>query len=183
MSTQYRVPVLEQFSFQPPIISQVLSAAPVGVKGNRYIVGPAVASGDPWVGQEKNIAWYDGVAWKFDVPTAGWRTFDLNINKFFTYVGGAWILQGEGDMYKSVYDTNDNGIVDKAEATDDGVSGNYTSAATIATMAINSHVQNTDQYLDFGGANQVSAAEAKEAYDRRGTYDAQLKCILFNLNP
>jgi len=86
-------------------------------------------------------------------------------------------------MYKSVYDINNNGIVDKAEATDDGVSGNYTSAATIAGLAANSHVQNTDQYLDFGGLNQISAAQAKEAYDRRGTYDVQLQCILFNLNP
>jgi hypothetical protein len=183
MSTPYRVPVLEHFSFQPPIINQTLSAAPAAVKGDRYIVGPAVASGDPWFGQSKSIAWYDGAAWKFDVPSAGWRTFDLAIAKFYTYVAGSWILQGEGDMYKSVYDTNDNGIVDKAEAVDDGISGHHTSAATIATMAINSHVQNTDQYLDFGGANQVSAAQAKEAYDRRGDYDAQLQCIIFNLNP
>lgn len=31
----------------------------------------------------------------------------------------------------------------------------------------NDHVQNTDTFLDFGGANQISAAQAKEAYDQR----------------
>ena len=43
------------------------------------------------------------------------------------------------------------------------------------------HMQNTDQYLDQGGANEISAAQAKTAYDRRGSYDTDLKVILFEL--
>jgi len=44
------------------------------------------------------------------------------------------------------------------------------------------HTQNTDQYLDQGGANEISAAQVKEAYDRRGVYDADLGCILMEFD-
>lgn len=55
-----------------------------------------------------------------------------------------------GDMLKSVYDTNANNIVDKAEALNDGT-------------------------------NNVTTVQAKEAYDRRASYDTGYECLMFTV--
>jgi len=57
---------------------------------------------------------------------------------------------GVGDMLKSVYDTDDDGIVDKAESIDDGA------------------------------GNSASAADIKDAVDKRHslTYDADYSCYI-----
>ncbi|HPU44057.1 MAG TPA: hypothetical protein PLS98_07570, partial [Dictyoglomaceae bacterium] len=68
---------------------------------------------------------------------------------------------GSGDMLKSVYDTDDDGVVDKAEAIDNGT---YSATAQEIKDAVDKkHSQNTDTYLNQGGANEVSASEIKEA--------------------
>ena len=68
---------------------------------------------------------------------------------------------GSGDMLKSVYDTDNDGIVDKAESIDDGT---YSATAQDIKDAVDKkHTQNTDTYLDYGGSNQVSASEVKNA--------------------
>ena len=133
---QYRVPVLEQYEYQQAVFDKDISTPPVSpVKGDRYIV--ATGGTGAWAGQDGNIAWYDGAAWKFDVSVAGWQAWVNDEAKQYSYSGTAWL------------------------------------AAT--------HTQGTDQYLDFGGPNQVSAAQTREAYDKRGNFDAALKVILFNL--
>ena len=140
MATQYRVPVLEQFDWQPKVKNFSTATPPVSpVKGDRYVV--AAGGTGAWVGKDGQIAWYDGAAWKFDVPVEGWVVYDDSVaglaSGYMFYTGTAW--------------------------------------------AALSHEKNKDQYLDFGGANQVSAAQAKAAYDQRGEYDSGLKAILFNL--
>jgi len=76
-------------------------------------------------------------------------------------VGANWRVIG-GDMRKSVYDTDEDGIVDEAEAINDGV--NYATAEDIVDGLALTHTQNTDTKLDEGGANEVSAAQTKTAY-------------------
>jgi hypothetical protein len=181
MST-YRIPVEETFSFQRPVLDKDLETAPGGPsKGQRYIV--KVAGGGWSGGAAKDIAWYDGAAWQFDTPAAGWLTWVVDEAKFYVFRGGVWALleEGNGDMLKSVYDIDDNGIVDKAETVDDGTSGNSSTAAEVRDAVDNSHIQGTDQGLDTGGGNAVTAAEAKEAFDSRGIYDVDLGCILMDL--
>ena len=82
-------------------------------------------------------------------------TYNKDTESIYLYDGAAWgelpSGTGDGDMTKAVYDTDDNGIVDKAESLDD----------------------------DEG--NVVTAAEAKEAYDRRGSFDSDLGCILMTI--
>lgn len=174
---QYRVPVLEQFSWQPTVASTLNTPPGSPVKGDRYLVG-TVPTG-AWVGKASNIAWYDGAAWQFDAPAAGWTVYNVALAYNLTYGGSTW-TQVEGDMTKAVYDTNANGIVDKSENVDDGA-GNASTAAQVKNAVTKAHTQGTDQYLDQGGANQISAAQAKEAYSREGSYDSGLKVILFNL--
>ncbi len=178
MSTQYRVPVLEQYAYQQAVINSTTSTPPGSpVKGDRYIV-KATGTG-AWTGKDNNIAWYDGAAWQFDIPAAGWTAWDNAQATQLYFTGSAW-THATADMTKAVYDTNNNGIVDKAENVDDGA-GNATTAAQVKTAYTQSHVQGTDQALDTGGPNEITAAHAKEAYDKRGNYESSLKVILFNL--
>lgn len=192
---KYRVPVLENYVYQPTVKDKDLTSPPGSpVKGDRYIVGGS-ADGD-WAGKDGNIAWFDGSVWKFDAPMKGMLTYIEDESVFYVY-GTAWTLLfeelGLGDMLKSVYDTDADGIVDKAETIDDGA-GNSATAADVKdavdkkhahsnkaildvievafTSALKTsyddavtkaHTQNTDTILDEGGANEVSAADIKSA--------------------
>ena len=87
---------------------------------------------------------------------------------------------GSGDMLKDVYDIDKNGIVNKAESVDDGTGNSKTASEIkehiestsdphhtksdidIADAITKKHTQNTDQYLDFGGINQISAETLKK---------------------
>jgi hypothetical protein len=146
MSNPYRIPVLEQYEFQPAILDKDLSTPPISpVKGDRYIVGGG-AVGD-WAGKDKNIAWYDGAIWKFDAPKVGTLTYVVDENKFYQYNGSAWVILfeelGLGDMLKSTYDVNANNIVDKAESIDDGA-GNTASAVDLKDAVTKKHSNSLD---------------------------------------
>jgi len=116
----YRVPVLDFFAFQPPILYQQNDPDVSPAKGDRYIVGDT-PTGD-WVGHEQDIAWYDGSAWQFDTPVKGWLCYNED-QGYYYFTSVVWQklseVTGPGDMLKSVYDTDENGIADKAEELDD----------------------------------------------------------------
>lgn len=176
--SQYRVPILEQYEYQQAVLDKDLTAPPGSpTKGDRYIVGPSATGA--WASQDKKIAWYDGAAWVFDAPIAGWQTWVADEVKQYTYNGTNWMAL-TADMTKAIYDTDNDGIVDKAESVDDGI-GNSSTAVQVKDAVTKKHTGGTDQYLDQGGANEISAAHAKEAYDKRGSYDSGLKVILFNM--
>jgi len=115
--------------------------------------------------------------------TAGAPTVNDDITKSYG-VGSRWIDTADQEVYvlvdntegsavwvtslkKSIYDANNNNIVDKAESLNDGT--NISTAEQVADTVSKAHIQNTDQYLDYGGANQVSAADAKSAVDLKHT--------------
>jgi len=87
--TQFRVPVLESFSWQEPI-NGVFSdpAVLTPIKGDRIVVG-AVGVG-VFASKENTIAWYDGVAWHFDTPSAGWQTYNKTSGSFYKFTGTEW---------------------------------------------------------------------------------------------
>ena len=60
-------------------------------------------------------------------------------------------LGGGGDMLKSVYDTDTDNIVDKAETVDDG-EGNSATAADVKDAVTKKHSQNTDTLLSIATA-------------------------------
>jgi hypothetical protein len=193
---KYRIPVLENYEFQPAIKDRDLITPPESpAKGDRFIV-KSEATGD-WLGKENNIAWFDGLVWQFDIPKEGTLTYIADEHIFYKYNGSEWKLLfeelGLGDMLKSVYDNDEDGIVDKAESLDDGA-GNISSAVDVKdavdkkhthinkvtidaieeafTTALKTayddavtkkHIQNTDTKLDEGGENEVSAEQVKGA--------------------
>lgn len=68
-------------------------AAPA--EGDRYIVGPAAASG-AWAGKENRIAAYVGAAWVFVVPKNGWTATNQLDKKIYEYDGAAWGVASAG---------------------------------------------------------------------------------------
>ena len=145
-----RVPELSVFEAQQNVKDKDLSAPPVSpVDGDRYIVGASPTGA--WAGQAGKIAWYYNAAWNFDTPTEGWNTWIEDENLFYYHDGTSWIARPDGDMRKAVYDTDNDGIVDKAENVDDGA------------------------------GNATTAANVKIAFDRRASYVASLKALTFEL--
>jgi len=68
---------------------------------------------------------------------------------------------GSGDMEKATYDTDDDGIVDAAEALDDGT--NTATAADVASAVTNSHTHANSAVLDGISSEDVAAWDAAEA--------------------
>ena len=146
-----RVPLLESFSFQPPIIDKDLSDPPGSPsEGERYIV-KATGTGD-WAGQENNIAEYNGATWMFMTPEEGWFVHVNDEDKFYKFNGTVWeAFEATGDMLKSVYDTGGvDGRVDLAEGIDDD-----TFSAT--------------------------AEDIQDAVTKKPTYNAVTKCLEFDV--
>ncbi len=170
---QYRIPVEETFSWQRPVISAENDPPGSPVKGDRYLVGNS-PTGD-FVGHEGDVAWFDGADWKFDSPTDGWCTYRSDQKRFFVFDSTAWTLleTGLGDMLKSTYDTDDDGIVDKAETLDDGV-GNVVTAAQ-ALAAVNA---------SHGHSNKVTLDAIEEAFTTalKTAYDAAVAASHTHLN-
>jgi len=145
-----RVGELGVYEYQQNVKDKDLSAPPISpVDGDRYIVG-ATPTG-AWTGKTNNIAWYFNAVWNFDVPTEGWQTWIEDENLFYFHNGTAWVARSDGDMKKSVYDIDNDGIVDKAENVDDGA------------------------------GNATSAANVKIAFDRKASFVASLKAVTFEL--
>ena len=97
-----------------------------------------------------------------DYGTAGWNNiFTSNWQKLNDYFNKIWILEsaGSGENDKVIKYNSSTGKWEVTTFTSADIQG-----------AINKeHAQGTDQYLDYGGTNQVAAADAKDAVDKRHT--------------
>jgi len=110
MSTNYLVPDQDKLEWQKPIENRILTAPPTPVKGKRYIVA-SIATGD-WVGQENNIAIYNGSTWDFIIKKEGMKLWDKSENLFLHYDGTNWvpdiILYQTVAEYLDQYNTQSN---------------------------------------------------------------------------
>jgi len=86
--TEFRVPEMGSFSWQLPVL-EILNAPPGGEsEGDRYLVGTA-GTGD-FSGHNNEIAWYDGAAYQFDAPVAGWSVYNTDEDNFYKFDGSVW---------------------------------------------------------------------------------------------
>lgn len=105
-------------------------------------------------------------------PVKGQVYFNTTSNKFCVYNGTVWVEMGTsaatGDMEKSIYDTNDSGVVDDAEQLNGENPSHYldrtnhTGTQAISTVsglqtaldgkAASSHTHTTSQITDFTSA-------------------------------
>ena len=190
MPTQYRIPVEETFSWQRPVLDKDLNTPPATpAKGDRYIVGPSPTGA--WATKTGQIAWCSnatGPVWTFDIPLIGWMTHVNDETLVYRYTGSAWVSDEaqKHDRQHDITSTADHtssatpGRVLKADANGLPVDATNTDAQ-VASAVTNTHVQGTDTGLDTGGANPVTAAQAKLAYDSRGAWDGDLGAILMTL--
>lgn len=84
----YRIPVLEQFSWQPPVLELTNTPPGTPAKGDRYIVGGTPTGA--WSANAHYIATYDGAAWIFDQPSEGWCAWDIAADNYKRFNGTAW---------------------------------------------------------------------------------------------
>jgi hypothetical protein len=87
MASDYKVPILENFEWQKPVVDR-LTAPPAHTKGNRYLI-IATASGD-WSGKENQIAISDGAAWSYILPIEGMIVWVDDEDTYYKYDGSAW---------------------------------------------------------------------------------------------
>jgi len=100
------------------------------------------------------------------------------------------------DTNKTIQESSIN-IENKADKDTDATEGNLakfdadgnpvdsgSSATNLADAVNKKHTQNTDQYLDFGGANQVAVADAKDAVAKKHTQgtDTTLGAMTADIN-
>jgi hypothetical protein len=168
-----RVPVLEQFAWQPPVNTHVpQNEPPSSIKGDRFIVG-GVPAGLFITAAEHDVAWYDGTAWHFDSPTEGWHVWSIAGLNRHIFTNGAW-EEDVGASGMELVPTATDGNLASFDA-----AGQVQDAGVAATALSALHTQGTDQFLDEGGVNEVTAAQVKEAYDKRAQYDSDLGVIFF----
>jgi len=134
----YRVPVLQDFSWQPPVEDKDLTAPPGGEsKGDRYIVG-AEATGD-WSGLDNHIVTYNGSGWIDDTPAEGWYVYVKDENLLYNYTGAAWELNDLSDVETSItsIDTRVSNVESSVGSIDTHVDSCDSSIVSIDTRATN----------------------------------------------
>jgi hypothetical protein len=207
----YRVPILEQFSWQPPVLATQNAPPGAPVKGDRYIV--AGTPSGAWVGYAWYIATYTGSGWLFDQPTEGWRAYDINANDDKYFNGTVWLAMPPSSHASSHQSGGGDAIkLDDLAVTDDNTDLNATTsahgllnklgggttnflradgawAAPGAGGDMTKAVYDTDadnivdkaEAVDDGAGNATTAAQVKEAYTKRAVYDADYKCLTFTI--
>jgi hypothetical protein len=80
----YRVAIIDRWEWQKSVIDKDLTSPPLSLtKGDRYLVYGS-GSGD-WIGQDGNIAEFDGGAWFFVDRQQGMAVFVKDENKWYVY--------------------------------------------------------------------------------------------------
>jgi len=83
--SEYKVPNLEEFTYQQPVIDKDLTSPPGGEsKGDRYLVY-GTGSG-AWSGQDGNIATYNGSGYDFSAKSEGMIVYVKDEDKFYKYI-------------------------------------------------------------------------------------------------
>ncbi len=155
----YRVPVLQDFSWQPPVEDKDLTAPPGGEsKGDRYIVG-AEATGD-WSGLDNHIVTYNGSGWIDDTPAEGWYVYVKDENVLYHYTGAAWDADDISALEADVtsIDTRVSNVESSVGSIDTHVDSCDSSIVSIDTRATNieSSVGSIDTHVDSCDSSIVS---------------------------
>lgn len=123
----YRVPVLQDFAWQPPVDDRVTAPTGSESKGDRYLV-IATASGD-FAGLENHIVTAnqdnpsDPAHWIDDTPVEGWTTWVKDEDAWYVFDGTNWnkesidVLQSQMLVAESALSTLSNLLNDVSELT------------------------------------------------------------------
>lgn len=164
---KYYAPNLLTYGFQSPVKDKDILTPPGSPAiGDRYLIGGIGV--DAWLNQDWNITMWDGTSWLFTIATEGMLTWVKDEDEYYQYDGTDWLITDlHSHANKALLDTYTQTEADLA------------SAVSLKHSNSLDHTQGTDQGLDTGGANAVTAEQAKEAYTKRAVYNADLDCIEF----
>lgn len=103
---------IDGLDWQESVLDKDLSAAPVTpAAGDRYIIA-AGASG-AWNLRDLEIAEWNGAAWEFSTPTAGFATYVEDEGAGYVFNGAAWVKRDANDPNIMRLDRNETVTGDK----------------------------------------------------------------------
>lgn len=95
------------------VATRSLSLPPTNPVASFYI--PAATATGAWVGQEEKLAFYLDSVWNFFTPPIGFRIYLASEDIDLRWNGTIWdTIVISGDMTKTIYDSDNDGIVDEA---------------------------------------------------------------------
>jgi len=180
MSTDYRIVPEQQASWQRPVLDVLNSPAGGEAIGDRYLVGDTGADG--FAGEDDHIAICTGIApvvWTFDTPAEGWQVYDVDSGEVYQFESAAWTVNDLSSKANLAVPTAANNVA--LLAADGDLVDSTVAMADVSGAVSASHTQGTDQALDTGGASEITAAHAKEAYDREASYDSDFNCLIITI--
>ncbi len=126
---QKRIPVLEVFPWQPPVLA-IANSPSQSTAGTRYIVGTS-PTGD-FAGQANKIAWRDASQWHFDTPEIGWETTNIADGKVYHFNGTVWSSRpATGDFINARESSTDGKIPTWNGITGDELNDGHTFRTTL----------------------------------------------------
>lgn len=189
----YRVPVLENFVWQPSVKDRLDTAPGSPVKGDRYLVIGTPSA--PWEGKTGYIAYCSesgtpGV-WAFDAPLEGMIVWVDDENKYYHCTGGTtWAeylgQQGEPGEPGSPGEPGESAFVYIAYASDDaGTDFTMTfdpDLDYIAILTTNTEIP-SPQASDFAGLWKNYKGEQGEQGEPgpTATYDGDYGCLIIEV--
>jgi hypothetical protein len=185
----YRVPVLETFSWQPPVNS-ILGVPPESPeKGDRYIVGGSPTGA--WVGHAWNIATYNGASWTFDVAAEGWSAYNHLLDEYSYHNGTIWTtlppsahVHAPSEITGTAVVTNDSRLSDARAPTSHGNAAHSSTFITAADVHSNANDPAAGEKSALAGTSGTPSGSNKYVTNEDGrlaSYDAAYKCLLFTI--
>ncbi len=199
----FRLPVLEDFSWQPPVEDKDLTTSPSGggvLKGMRYLVA---ANGGDWAGgAAKDITTckvtdpQSGADWMFDTPAEGWQCWVKDEDAYYVFDGADWVIEDVSALEADItsIDTRATDIESSVGSIDTNVTSNESSIVSIDTRVSNteSSVGSIDTRCDANESDISTNSEAisnanssiasiNTAKQDKGTYVSEYGAIEFEV--
>ena len=190
MATTYRVPVLEDFAWQPPVNNQVTVPTESETKGTRYII-KATATGI-FVGLETKLATAKQANptllshWYIDTPKEGHRCRVLDENVDYLYDAGAWSAVPDNAGLSAAISTNTADISTVSAGLSSAVAVNSTQTADISTNTANISTNTANISTNTANISTLSAGLSTANVDLsgkqdKGTYVSEYGAIEFSM--
>lgn len=169
----YRVPVLENFAWQEAVTEfRTTDTGLTPAKGDRYVVG---VGADGFVGQDNNIAWYDGSAWQFDTPKKGWRVYNKANDTYYFWDGLGWTDK------LVIGDLTVNGDINTPNASDWDLRDNDATALSFDTAGMVGHMLNFDTTDNNEVLSTDATFQAKGILDVDNDVNMETRATAFDL--
>ena len=145
--------------WQEPVIDKDLTTPPGSPSiDDRYLIISG-GSGTDWAGHDNDIVHYHSGQWSYYTPIEGWFIWINDENKLYRFDGSSWAEfagAGGGDMYKSTYDIDEDGIVDNSEKLEGSTKTQVQDHTPKAHTHVELDITNLDKYTQTEVDNKTA---------------------------